>query len=143
MEAVDLVKAGKAPKVPQDHSKKTYESWFKKDLAEVDWAKPVAEVYNLIRASNPAPGAWGTIKGTKLDIFDSAKLAGGGTPGEIVSIGADGVQVAAKDGRILIKRVRAPGGQKISAQEYAASAGLKAGDHFDPPAPKPAASAKK
>ena len=26
-----------------DHSKKTYESWFKKDVAEIDWAKPVAE----------------------------------------------------------------------------------------------------
>jgi methionyl-tRNA formyltransferase len=143
MEAVDLVRAGKAPKIPQDHSKKTYESWFKKDLAEIDWAKPVGEVYNLIRASNPAPGAWSTIMGTRLDIFDSAKLSGGGTPGEIVAVGPDGIQVAAKDGRILIKRVRAPGGQKISAQEYAASAGLKPGDRFSPPAPKPAAPAKK
>ena len=143
LEAVDLVRAGKAPKIPQDPAKKTYESWFKKDLAEVDWAKPVGEVYNLIRASNPAPGAWGTVKGTKLDIFDSAKVSGGGTPGEIVAVGADGMQVAARDGRILIKRVRAPGGQKISSQEYASSAGLKAGDRFDPPAPKPASSAKK
>jgi len=143
MEAVDLVRAGKAPKTPQDHSKKTYESWFKKDLAEIDWAKPVGEVYNLIRAANPAPGAWSMIKGAKLDIFDSARLAGSGTPGEIVSVGADGIQVAAKDGRILVKRVRAPGGQKISAEEYASSAGLKAGDRFDPPSPKPAQSAKK
>jgi methionyl-tRNA formyltransferase len=143
MEAVDLVRSGKAPKVPQDHSKKTYESWFKKDLAEIDWRKPVAEVYNLIRATNPAPGAWSTIKGTKLDIFDAAKLAGSGAPGEIVAVGADGIQVAAKDGRVLIKRVRAPGGQKISAQEFASSADLKTGDRFDPPAPKPAQPAKK
>jgi methionyl-tRNA formyltransferase len=143
VEAVDLVRAGKAPRVPQDHSKKTYESWFKKELAEVDWRKPAGEVYNLIRASNPAPGAWSTIKGTKLDIFDAAKLSGSGAPGEIVAVGPDGMQVAANGGRILIKRVRAPGGQKISAQDHASSAGLKAGDRFDAPAPKPAASPKK
>jgi formate--tetrahydrofolate ligase len=138
LEAVDLVRAGKAPKIPQDHSKKTYESWFKKDLAEIDWSKPVSEVYNLIRASNPAPGAWSTIKGQKIDIFDSAKLDGHGNPGEIVAITADGIQVAAKNGRILVKRVRPAGGQKIPATEFAMSAGLKVGDRFDLPAAKPA-----
>nr|PZN85788.1 MAG: formate--tetrahydrofolate ligase [Pseudomonadota bacterium] len=143
MEAVDLVRAGKAPKIPQDHSKATYESWFKKELAEIDWSKPVSEVYNLIRATNPSPGAWSTIKGTKLDIFDSAKLDGSGTPGEIVAITGEGIQVAAKGGRILIKRVRPPGGQKIPATEYAVSAGLKVGDRFDPPSPKSAAEPKK
>jgi len=137
MEAVDLVRAGKAPKIPQDHSKKTYESWFRKNVAEIDWAKPVAEVYNLIRAANPAPGAWGTLKGVKLDIFDAAKLEGHGAPGEIVAITGDGIQVAAKGGRILVKRVRAAGGQKIPATEFAVSADLKIGDRFDPISEKP------
>jgi methionyl-tRNA formyltransferase len=143
IEGLDLVRAGVKLKHAQNLVDGSYESWFKKDLAEIDWSKPVAEVYNLIRAANPAPGAWGVIKGTKLDIFDSAKLTGGGAPGEIVALGGDGAQVAANGGRILIKRVRAPGGQKIPAQEFAASVGLKVGDRFDPPAPKPAPAAKK
>src|SRR5690606_11424919 len=142
MEAVDLVRAGKAPKIPQDHSKATYESWFKKELAEIDWSKPVAEVYNLIRASNPAPGAWSMLKGTRIDIFDSAKVEGSGSPGEIMAISGDGIQVAAKGGRILIKRLRA-GGQKIPATEYAMTAGLKVGDRFDPPSPKSTTASKK
>jgi len=142
LEALDLVRNGKAPRIVQDLAKGSYESWFKKDLAEIDWSKSVDEVYNLIRATNPAPGAWGTIKGTKVDIFDSAKVDGQGNPGEIVSLTADGMQVAAKNGRILIKRVRA-GGPKIAASEFAATAGLKVGDRFDPPAPKPAAETKK
>lgn len=131
LEAVDLVKAGTAPRIPQDHTSKTYESWFKKEIAGIDWAKPAAEVYNLIRASNPAPGAWGTIKGVKLDIFDSARAEAAGRPGEIVSISDAGLSVAAADGAILVKRVRAPGGQKISAADYARQAGLSAGDAFD------------
>ena len=136
MEAVDLVRAGKAPKVPQDHSKKTYESWFKKDIAEIDWSKPVAEVYNLIRAANPAPGAWSTIKGPGVDLFDSGKVSGSGKPGEILAVGDQGVTVAAQGGAIQVKRVRVAGGQKIAAAEWAKSAGVKAGDVFDKPAPK-------
>lgn len=139
MESLDLVKAGKAPKVPQDHTKATYESWFRKDVAEIDWSKPVAQVYNLIRAANPAPGAWGTLKGQKVDIFDSSKAAGTGKPGEIISVSEQGVTIAAQGGAILAKRVRGGDGKKIPAADFAKSTGLKAGDAFDPPAPKPAA----
>jgi len=142
LESLDLVKAGKAPKIDQglkaNPAKGSYESWFKKDLAEIDWSKPVAEVYNIIRAANPAPGAWSTIKGRKVDIFDAARVAGPGIPGEIVSITADGMTVAAKEGRILIKRVRGADGKKIAAADWAKSVDLLVGASFDPPSPKAA-----
>jgi methionyl-tRNA formyltransferase len=139
MESVDLVRAGKAPKIPQDHSKKTYESWFKKDIAAIDWSKPVGEVYNLIRAANPAPGAWGTIKGQKVDIFDSAKVAGSGAPGAVLAVDDGGMTIAAGGGAILAKRVRGADGKKIAAGEWAKSAGVGPGDSFEqPPAPKSA-----
>jgi methionyl-tRNA formyltransferase len=133
MEAVDLVRAGKAPKIAQDHSKKTYESWFRKDVAALDWARPVNEIYNIIRAANPAPGAWGTIKGKNVDIFDSAKTDATGRPGEILAIGGEGVVIAASGGAIQAKRVRGTDGKKIAAAEWAKSAGINVGDAFDKP----------
>jgi len=140
LEAVDLVRAGKAPRIVQDLSKGSYESWFKKDLAQIDWSKPGAEVYNLIRAGNPAPGAWASFKGTKVDIYDSARVPVVGAPGEVVAITPDGITVAAAGGAILIKRVRPAGGQKMAAAEFASSACLKPGDRFDAyVAPSPAA----
>ncbi len=146
MESLDLVKAGKAPKIDQglkaDPKKGSYESWYKKEIVELDWAKSAADVYNTIRAANPAPGAWSTIKGQKVDIFDSARVEGAGVPGEVVAIGADGVTVAAKGGRILIKRVRAGGGQKIAAAEWAKAADVTVGSKFEAPAPKAAEPAK-
>lgn len=138
IESLDLVKAGTAPKVPQDHSKATYEFRFKKELAEIDWSKPASDVYNLIRAVNPAPAAWSTIKGVKVDIFDSQRIGGAGKPGEVLRIGPEGMSVAAGDGAILIKRLRA-GGQKTTAAEFAASTGLIVGDIFDIPKSKAAA----
>ncbi len=140
LESLDLVKAGKAPKIDQglkaDPKKGSYESWFKKELAEIDWAKPAADVYNTIRAANPAPGAWSTINGHKVDIFDAARVEGPGIPGEIISITADGITVAAKDGRVLIKRVRAGGKDKIAAAEFAKTADLLVGAAFDAPKPR-------
>jgi methionyl-tRNA formyltransferase len=114
----------------------SYESWFKKDVAELDWSKPVADVYNTIRAANPAPGAWSMIKGVKLDIYDAVRVGLTGMPGTIVALTPEGFTVAAHGGAIHVKRVKAPDGKKISAAEYAAAAGLAVGDRFDPPAPK-------
>jgi methionyl-tRNA formyltransferase len=136
MEAVDLVRAGKAPKIAQDHTKKTYESWFRKDAAALDWGKPVVEIYNVIRAANPAPGAWGTIKGQNVDIFDSAKATGSGRPGEILAITDEGMTIAAAGGAILAKRVRGADGKKIPAAAWANAVGVKVGDTFARPAPK-------
>ena len=143
LEGLDLVKAGVKLRHKQTLADGSYESWFKKDLAELDFSKPVADIYNTIRAANPAPGAWAMLKGVKLDIYDSAKItsgiSGAGAPGTILAITPDGISIAAQGGAILAKRVKAPDGKKIAASEYAAAAGLKVGDIFDKPLPKPAA----
>ncbi|HRD74811.1 MAG TPA: methionyl-tRNA formyltransferase, partial [Hyphomicrobiaceae bacterium] len=124
IESLDLVKAGKAPKIDQGLKANpklgSYESWFKKELAELDWSKPSAEIYNTIRAANPAPGAWSTIAGKKVDIFDSARIKGPGIAGEVLSINGDGVTVGTGDDhRIVVKRVRGADGKKIAAADWA------------------------
>lgn len=131
LESVDLVRDGKAPRIVQDLALGSYESWFKKDLAQIDWSKPVADVYNTIRAANPAPGAWTLFKGAKVDIYDGARVEASGQAGEVLSISADGMMVAANGGAVLVKRVRAAGGQKIPAADYASAAGIAVGDRFD------------
>jgi methionyl-tRNA formyltransferase len=129
IESLELVKAGKAPKIKQNLEKGSYESWFKKDLAKADWAKTAAEVYNTIRAAIPQPAPWTTHKGEQLNILEARKDdSASGAPGTVLSVSADGILVAARMGGILIKRVRAGKGDKMAASEYAAASGLKAGD---------------
>ncbi len=134
LESLDLVRDGKAPRIEQDHSKATYESWCRKADAEIDWAKPVDEVYNLIRGTNPQPGAWTTLNGQEVKIFDSAKIAGsdslGGSFGEVVAVSDEGVAVAAAGGAILVKKVRPAGAGKIAAREFAAAEGVEVGSRF-------------
>jgi methionyl-tRNA formyltransferase len=139
LESLDLVKAGVLLKHKQNLAAGSYESWFKKDLAELDFTKPVAAVYNTIRAANPAPGAWTTLKGVKLDIYDAVRTNATGAPGTILALDANGITIAAEGGAILAKRVKAADGKKITASDYAASAGLAVGDVCAAPLPKPTA----
>ena len=129
LEAVDLVKAGDPPHIKQNEDDATYESWCKKADAEIDWAKPVDEVYNLIRGTNPQPGAWTVRDGKELKIFDCAKVADvTGQPGEVTDISGDGFTVATNGGGIQVQRVRPADNKKIPAAEYAGLSGLAAGD---------------
>src|SRR5574341_1088495 len=73
LEAADLVLADKHREIAQDESKATYEGWCRSAEAKLDWAKPIDHVYNLIRGCNPAPGAWTTLNGKKLQIFEARK----------------------------------------------------------------------
>ena len=132
VESVDLVREGRAPKIPQDHSKATYEGWCRADLVRINWHLPTRTTWNLIRGCNPAPGAWTTWEGVKVAVFDSARVpeARSVQPGEITRVGEEGVQVATADGQILVKRVRPEGGKKVPAADWAREAGLAAGARF-------------
>ena len=126
-EVCDLFRSGNPPRMVQDESKATYESWCKKKDAEVDWGRSAADVYNLIRGTNPAPGAWTTIGGEELGLFDARPSDATGTPGEVVSVSEDGVTVAAEGGSIRLMRVRPAGQGKIAASEWAQAAGIAPG----------------
>ena len=131
LEVCDLFRSGNPPRSQQDESNATYESWCRKRDVQIDWGRPVADVYNLIRGANPQPGAWSTLAGSELQVFDSRRAESGGSPetepGEVVSVSEDGVTVQCGGGRILVKRVRPAGGGKIAAAEWASVAGILAG----------------
>jgi methionyl-tRNA formyltransferase len=133
LESVDLVKAGKAPRIKQDEKHATYEGRCGPDNAHIDWGKPWRQIYNLIRGCNPAPGAWTNHNGQKLQIFDSKPLPArdpkgiGGKMGEIVVVDGDGFTVVCADGRIRVMRVKPADGPKTGAGEFAAAAKLAVG----------------
>ena len=130
IESVDLIKRGIAPRIPQDESQATYEGLCGERDAVINWHQPATKVYNLIRGTDPQPGAITYFQGKRFKVFDSELLPGGkgGSPGEIVSITEQGFVVVALDGAILVKRVRVEGSPKIGAPEFVERVGLRVGD---------------
>ena len=127
IESLDLLKEGKAPRIEQNLDEGSYESWFGKEQARLDWSKGVDQVYNTIRAANPQPGAWTMHGEAELKVFDSRRESGSGKPGEVLEAGDEGILVAAGDGAVRITRVRADAG-KVPAGEYVSTSGLAVGD---------------
>jgi len=121
LEAADLVVSGKHRERVQDEAQASYEGWFRDAEAKINWANHARVIHNLIRSSDPAPGAWTTFGGTKLQLFDSRKElvrtfgAVKGKIGEVVEVGNGRMVIAAQGGRIDVGKARLGDGKKVAA----------------------------
>jgi methionyl-tRNA formyltransferase len=132
VEAVELIKKGKAPRIPQDNSKATYEPPCDDRVASVDFEKKIKDIYNLIRGCDPQPGAYSTYKGKRTRFYE-AKMSPSAIdkqPGEVILIEEGDVQIAANGGVIKVGKFRVDKGEKIGSVEFAKSVDLKIGDRF-------------
>jgi len=130
LDVCDLYRAGNPPHMEQDESSATYERRCTTKHSHIDWNKPVKQVYDLIRGTNPAPGSWTTLNGDKVSIYDSVRVEGDGISGRVVDMSDAGITVQCIGGRILVKRVKPEGGEKQAASAWAESIGLSVGDNI-------------
>ncbi len=136
LEAADLVVAGHHTETVQDESRASYEGWCRDKEAEVNWHTHLDHLHDLVRGCDPAPGAWTTIAGKKVRLFEAKKHPARrfgdvkGKPGVIAAIGGQSVQIVAQGGLLEIARMRADGGPKSSAADLLQALGLSVGDQL-------------
>ncbi|MFC6487600.1 methionyl-tRNA formyltransferase [Nitratireductor sp. GCM10026969] len=88
--AVELVRAGTAPRIEQDHARATYCAKRTSEDGRIDWRLPASSALRLIRAvGDPYPGAFTAYKMRKLIIDAAEPFADShrfiGLPGQVVS----------------------------------------------------------
>jgi methionyl-tRNA formyltransferase len=133
LEGADLVLSGKYKEFEQVESQASYEGWCRSAEAKIDWAKPIDQVYNLVRGCNPAPGAWTTLNGKKLQIFDARKTVFRrfadvpGKIGEVTDVTSQSFKVTAQGGMIEVLKAKFEDGKKVGAAELAQSGAIQAG----------------
>jgi methionyl-tRNA formyltransferase len=134
IEAADLVVDGRHREIVQNEELATYEGWCRDPESRINWQAHVDQIYNLIRGCNPSPGAWTTVRGQKLRIYDVVKhttrtfSAVAGKPGEVCAISDSAIEVAAQGGRLELRALRAEGGAKAAAgAALAATLGISVG----------------
>jgi methionyl-tRNA formyltransferase len=136
LEAADLVMSGNHTEIKQDESNASYEGWCRTAEAKIDWAKPIDHVYNLIRGCNPAPGAWTTLNGKKLQVFDARKTVFRrfvdvpGKIGEVTDVTPQSFKVTAQGGLIEVIKAKFEDGKKASGGEVAQAGGIGPGSLF-------------
>ena len=123
-EAADLVMAGTAGEVAQDESRATYEGWVREAESQINWAHPIDQTYDLIRGCNPQPGAWTTLGGKKLYLYDARKVIArsfgevrGKRIGQVARLGAKSFTVHGQGGFVEVFRCRLGDGKKVAANE--------------------------
>lgn len=132
VEAVDLIAAGKASRIPQDHSRATYEPPCDEKVAGLNWQQPGRSVYNFIRGCDPQPGATTSFRGEPVKLFNASFIpqAHNAAPGEILEVSPQGVKIAVDGGAVSINRFRTKDLGKVKAEEFIKAKDPQVGEKF-------------
>ncbi len=132
VEAVDRIAEGPTTRIPQDHSKGTYDPPCDEKVAGLDWSKSGHQVFNFIRGCDPQPGATTTFRGEKVKFYNAAflPLPHPAAAGEILEVTDQGLKVAVNGGALLITRFRTKELGKVKAPDFSAARQPKVGEKF-------------
>ena len=118
VETLPKIERGEIVAEPQNHEEATLAPPLSRDLSEVNWEKPAAEIINQIRGLNPWPMATTEIAGRKLKLHHAIIGTGTGNPGEILNAGKDGLEIACGIGSIIILHLQAEGKKAMPVGDY-------------------------
>lgn len=148
VETLALMEAGALEPREQDHERATYAPKIDRETARVEWNRPARDVVNLIRGMSSVPGAWTTLEGEPVKLFqarvgmdraveDGATVEEGSgaaapaEPGTVLVAGPDrGLVVAAGDGPVAVREVQPPGKRRMEARAWLRGGGPRSGDRF-------------
>jgi len=132
IEALALMETGAATEVAQDDAAATYASKTERAHARVDWTAPADDVARVIRAFDPRPGAFATLRGADVKLFGARAVPADdrpdATPGEVVALGGDGVVVRCGEEAVRIAMVQPAGKGRMSAGDWVRGRGVELGD---------------
>ena len=120
--------------VPQDNTNATYAAKISKAEAHIDWTRPAVEIDRLIRAFNPAPGAYTTWNGQVLKIWRAEPVANAVSAtaaGTVVQADNNGVVVATGAGTICLLELQRAGGKRLAPRQFLAGTPIDAGTRFE------------
>lgn len=121
VKTIRAIQAGEAPRTAQNESLVTFAPMLSKELSPIDWNREPRMILKQIYGLQDWPCATAVLNGTEFKIYDADRTDNhtSKAPGELVSAGKQGIEVACAGGRtILIHELQASGGKRMSAAAY-------------------------
>jgi methionyl-tRNA formyltransferase len=117
LEALRLLAAGNAWRIPQDNAGATYAPKLKREHGQIDWSESAEAIERKIRAYNPWPGAFMKVSSQNLKIFSASVVHLNGQPEQILRSDKDLI-VATGKGALSLAEVQLEGKRRMTAAEF-------------------------
>ena len=118
---LDALAAGTLTGTPQDHAQATYAPMVDRESGHIDWTKPVRQIHNLVRGTNPFPAAYtNTADGSRVKIWKTRvveETGNHGIPGTVF-LGKGQAFVACGEGLLELLEVQGENARKMTIGEY-------------------------
>lgn len=108
-------------RVKQNIDEVTYAYNIKREEEHIDFSKTSRSVFNLIRGLDPTPGGYTLLDNEVMKVYKSYitdKNCNDKTPGEIINITKEGLEVATSDKIISITEIKPFGKKKMLVKDY-------------------------
>ena len=132
IEAMTLMSFGPLDERVQDETLATYAPKVSRETARIPWGAEAVTVSRVIRAYDPRPGAWTTLRGLDVKLFGATIVQGGeGDPGQVLDVDEHGMLVGCGSGSVRIGYAQPSGKRRLAALDWAQGRGIATGDTFD------------
>ncbi len=131
VEALALLALGDAPEHAQDEARATYAPKIGREQTRIDWTRPAERIARVVRAFDPAPGAFSTLRGADVKLF-GARVASDarGDPGEVLEVDESGLLVACGTSAVRLGYAQPSGRRRLAGLDWAQGRGVFVGDRF-------------
>ncbi|MFQ5569012.1 MAG: methionyl-tRNA formyltransferase [Rhodothermales bacterium] len=117
LETVRRIDDGTVQTQPQDDALATPAPKIFKEDCRIPWEVPARRVHNHVRGLSPFPGAWTMHEGTLIKIYRTRRVAGAGTPGEVLEAG-DRLVIACGEEAVEVLDVQQEGRRRLHAGAF-------------------------
>lgn len=119
LETLDALEAGTLVPVPQDAEAATVCHMLAKEDGRIDFAKPCKAVHDLVRGTNPWPGAFALLDGQPLKIWETRRAdVPLDAPAGTLAVQNGRLFVRCADGALEILTVQASGKKRMDAASF-------------------------
>jgi len=136
LETISGLEKGTITPIPQNEAEATYAPRIVRETGRINWESPAEAIHNLVRGTDPWPGAYSYLNGKRMRIWKTnvseRELITGKKPGTIIDVKKDIVSVQAGRGIINILELQCDGGKRMTAEQYLCGHEIKPGDCFEP-----------
>ena len=118
---IETIKKGQNDEIKpikQNDDEATSAPIIKKDVGKIDWSRSAKEIRNLIRGTQPWPGAFTSYQDKNLKIFKAVVDDMEGNPGEILNSNNGRLVIGTGNKSLSIEELQIEGGKRLNVSDF-------------------------